>query len=149
MDEACRIRAASSADIGAVAAIEAGAFSDPWSPAAFRTYLDHLFLVADADGAVLGYLVAWASGSEAEILNLAVRPTARRRGVGRILLWDALGRLAAAGVSSVFLEVRPSNVAARALYAGAGFREVGIRRGYYRAPPEDALVLRRDGGGAA
>lgn len=146
MDAACRIRAASSADLGAVAAIEAAAFPDPWSPAAFRAHLDDLFLVAEADGAVIGYLIAWAAKPEAEVLNLAVTSTARRRGAGRALLQEALTRLAATGVSSVYLEVRRSNAAARALYAAAGFREAAVRRGYYQAPREDALVLRRDGG---
>jgi ribosomal-protein-alanine N-acetyltransferase len=146
MDAACRIRAASSADLGAVAAIEAAAFPDPWSPAAFRAHLDDLFLVAEADGAVIGYLIAWSAGPEAEILNLAITSAARRRGTGRALLQEALTLLAAEGVSSVYLEVRRSNAAARALYAAAGFREAAVRRGYYQAPREDALVLRRDGG---
>jgi ribosomal-protein-alanine N-acetyltransferase len=149
MVEACRIRPASSADLAAVAAIEAAAFSDPWSVAAFRAHLSHLFLVAEAGGAVIGYLVAWTAGSEAEILNIAVQAAARRRGAGRALLQEALGRLTAAGVSAVFLEVRRSNAAGRALYAAAGFREIGVRRGYYQAPLEDAVVLRRDGTGRA
>jgi ribosomal-protein-alanine N-acetyltransferase len=146
MDAACRIRAASSADLGAVAAIEAAAFPDPWSPAAFRAYLDDLFLVAEADGGVIGYLIAWSAGPDAEILNLAITSAARRRGTGRALLHEALTLLAADGVSSVYLEVRRSNAAARALYTSAGFREAAVRRGYYQAPREDALVLRRDGG---
>jgi len=146
MDAACRIRAASSADLAAVAAIEASAFSDPWSLGAFRAHLDDLFLVAEADGAVIGYLIAWSAEPEAEILNLAVESTARRRGTGRALLREALTRLTTAGVSSVYLEVRRSNVAARAMYAAAGFREAAVRRAYYRAPREDALILVRDGG---
>jgi ribosomal-protein-alanine N-acetyltransferase len=146
MDAACRIRAASSADLGAVAAIEAAAFPDPWSPAAFRAHLDDVFLVAEAGGTVIGYLIAWSAGPEAEILNLAVTSAARQRGTGRALLQEALTLLAAEGVSSVYLEVRRSNAAARALYAAAGFREAAVRRGYYQAPREDALVLRRDGG---
>lgn len=143
MDDVCRIRTASSADVRAVAAIEATAFSDPWSVGAFRTHLADLFLVAEAGAAVIGYLVARTAGPEGEILNVAVRPTARRCGAGRALIQEALGRLTATGVSSVFLEVRPSNAAARALYEAVGFHTVGVRRGYYHAPPEDALVLRR------
>jgi ribosomal-protein-alanine N-acetyltransferase len=149
MDAAFRIRAASSADLAAVAAIEAAAFGDPWSLANFRAHLSDLFLVAVADGAVIGYLVAWSVGPEGEILNVAVASTARRRGAAQALLGEALTRLGAVGVSSVYLEVRRSNVAARALYASAGFHEAAVRRGYYRSPREDALVLRRDGGGPA
>ena len=144
MDAACRIRAASSADLAAVAAIERTAFADPWSLANFRAHVDDLFLVAESDGEVAGYLVAWAVGPEAEILNVAVAPGARRRGTGRALLAESLARLGAAGVWSVYLEVRRSNSAARALYASAGFHELAVRRDYYRAPREDALVLRRD-----
>jgi len=146
MDEACRIRAASSADLTAVSAIEAVAFPDPWSLAAFRAHLDHLFLVAETDGGVIGYLVAWIAAPEAEILNVAVAPGARGRGTGRALLAEGLRRLDAAGVTAVYLEVRPSNTAARALYQSAGFHEIAVRRGYYREPHEDALVLRRDRG---
>jgi ribosomal-protein-alanine N-acetyltransferase len=144
MDAACRIRAASSADLAAVAAIEAAAFADPWSLGNFRAHLRDLFLTAEADGEVIGYLVAWSVGAEGEILNLAVARAAQRRGIGRALLDEALTRLGAAGVSSVYLEVRPSNAAARALYASRGFREAAVRRHYYRSPREDALVLRRD-----
>lgn len=146
MDAPCRIRAASSADLGAVARIEATAFPDPWSAEQFRSHLGDLFLVAVADGEVIGYLVAWSVGVEAEILNVAVAPDVRRRGSAKALLVDALATLGRAGVTSVFLEVRPSNTAARQLYTSAGFREITRRRGYYDTPREDALVMRRDGG---
>lgn len=145
MDAPCRIRAANSADLGAVARIEAAAFPDPWSAEQFRAHLGDVFLVAVAAEAVLGYLVAWMAGPEAEILNVAVAADVRRQGSARALLTEALATLGRAGVTSVFLEVRPSNAAARRLYAAAGFREVGRRRGYYATPREDALVLRRDG----
>ncbi|MDH5199194.1 MAG: ribosomal protein S18-alanine N-acetyltransferase, partial [Gemmatimonadota bacterium] len=145
MDAPCRIQAASSADLGAVARIEATAFPDPWSAEQFGSHLGDLFLVAVAAGEVIGYLVAWSVGVEAEILNVAVAPDVRRRGTARTLLTEALAKLGQAGVTSVFLEVRPSNVAARHLYASVGFREVARRRGYYATPREDALVLRREG----
>lgn len=145
MDAPCRIRAANSADLGAVARIEAAAFPDPWSAEQFRAHLGDVFLVAVAAEAVIGYLVAWMAGPEAEILNVAVAADVRRQGSARALLTEALATLGRGGVTSVFLEVRPSNAAARRLYASAGFREVGRRRGYYATPREDALVLRRDG----
>ena len=149
MDDACRIRAASTADLAAVAAIEATAFPDPWSLGAFRAHLDDLFLVAETGNGVIGYVIAWSAGTEAEILNVAVQSAARRQGAGRALLREALDRLTAAGAAAVYLEVRRSNAAALALYRAAGFREVAVRRGYYQAPREDALVLRRDQGAPA
>jgi ribosomal-protein-alanine N-acetyltransferase len=139
----CRIRAASSADLAAVAEIERASFPDPWSIAAFGTRLEDVFLVADGETGLVGYAVAWCLAPEAEILNLAVAPRRRQRGTGRALLDAVLAALAAGGARHVFLEVRESNRAARRLYAGAGFGEVGRRRGYYEHPREDALVLAR------
>ncbi len=119
------------------------AFADPWSPRDFADALGHVpFLVAIEDGRPVGYLLARLAADEGEILNLGVAPDARRRGVGRALVREGLAALAARGASQVFLEVRESNTAARALYAEFGFGEVGRRRGYYRRPVEDAVVLR-------
>lgn len=91
-----------------------------------------------------GYVVALDAADEGEILNLAVAPAGRRRGLGRALVEEILEVLAGRGVRSVYLEVRESNAPARALYAAHGFREVGRRSHYYRRPVEDAIVLRRD-----
>jgi len=98
--------------------------------------------VAIEDGRAVGYVLARQAADEAEILNLGVAPAARRRGIGRALVREGLAALAARGAEQVFLEVRESNAAARALYAEFGFAEVGRRRGYYRRPTEDAIVLR-------
>jgi|SRR5579859_1366222 len=120
------------------------AFADPWSPRDFADALGaHVpFLVAVDDGRVAGYVLARQAADEAEILNLGVAPAARRRGIGRALVRAGLAALAARGAVQVFLEVRESNAAARALYAEFGFAEAGRRRGYYRRPIEDAIVLR-------
>ncbi|HXH63250.1 MAG TPA: ribosomal protein S18-alanine N-acetyltransferase [Gemmatimonadales bacterium] len=125
-------------------AIETAAFADPWSRRDFADALGaHVpFLVAIEDGRAVGYVLARQAADEAEILNLGVAPTARRRGIGRALVREGLAALAARGAEQVFLEVRESNAAARALYAEFGFAEVGRRRGYYRRPTEDAIVLR-------
>ena len=142
-------------DLGAVVAIESASFSDPWSVAAFESSLalPHFrFLVATrSDGparaggeTIDGYVLAMALGPEGEIADIAVSVGSRGRGIGGVLLDAGLGALVAAGVGSVFLEVRESNGAARRLYASRGFIEQGRRRGYYRQPPEDALVLRRE-----
>jgi ribosomal-protein-alanine N-acetyltransferase len=144
MAASCRIRAATSADLAAVAEIERASFPDPWSLDAFRAHLDDVFLVAEAGHGITGYAVAWCLGPEAEILNVAVAPARRGEGTGRVLLDTVLAAIVRAGARRVFLEVRVSNAAACALYAGAGFREVGRRRGYYDHPQEDGLILARD-----
>lgn len=77
-----------------------------------------------------------------DIVNLAVAPHSRRRGLGRALLRSVLDHAAGAGVESVFLEVRESHTGARRLYEGAGFRESQRRRGFYLDPVEDAILMR-------
>jgi ribosomal-protein-alanine acetyltransferase len=90
----------------------------------------------------LAGVVAWReAGEEAEILNLAVAQAWRRKGIGRELMSTALKEAAEKGVQEVFLEVRESNVAARAFYMKLRFTETGRRRGYYRNPVEDALLF--------
>lgn len=144
----CRLRPASSADLAALAELERGAFADPWTPAQLTEamgWLGALALVAeDDDGDVVGHLIGRVVVDEAEILTVAVSQGARRRGVGRALLDEAMRRMAAKGARTIWLEVRPSNAAALALYGVLGFRAAGRRREYYREPVEDALVLRRD-----
>jgi ribosomal-protein-alanine N-acetyltransferase len=149
------IRPAVEADVAAMVAIERASFSDPWTAAAIASTLryDHMrVLVAedrgelggDGAGRPLGYVVAMIAGPEAEIADLAVSPDARRRGIGRALIDRLLADLEAEDVVAVFLEVRESNHAARALYESRAFRGIGRRRGYYRLPVEDALLLKRE-----
>ena len=107
------------------------------------------FLIAEAGGLVCGYVVAWFVLDEGEIGNLAVHAEVRRQGVGAQLLDGAIAAVRTARVEALYLEVRDSNAAARALYASRGFVEVGRRREYYRRPKEDALVLRLELAGAA
>ncbi len=138
------LRPAVAADVTAIAGIERTAFSDPWSAAGFRSLLDApatRFTVAELDGRVAGYSVVIQAGDEAELANIAVDESARRRGVGRVLLTAALAEAARSGVQAMYLEVRASNVAAQALYEALGFTPAGRRRGYYQRPDEDALVL--------
>ena len=97
---------------------------------------------SETDG-IAGYVVAWFAADEGEIANLAVREPTRRRGIGAALLDAALVEAGRRGAVNMYLEVRESNEAARALYASRGFEEVGRRRGYYHRPVEDAVVLRR------
>ena len=106
-------------------------------------------LVAERPRGVQGYLIGRIVADEAEILNLAVAPEERRRGIGAALLRDGLALCSERRVKSVFLEVRESNDRARALYSAHGFRPIGQRAGYYRNPPEAAVILRRTLGGVA
>ena len=145
MDARYRIRPASLADVPSLAELERVCFSDPWTAAGIRETIQYetarAFVAEDQDR-IVGYVMARISGEEGEILDLAVRPELRRRGIGRRLLlsvWNALG---SEGVRELYLEVRESNRAAIELYRGHGFRPVGLRPHYYRNPAEDAIVLR-------
>ena len=139
--------AATQADVPAIAEIERASFSDPWSEPTFRDLvrLRHaIFLVATEGlpGSVCGYVIAAAVADEAEVLNLAVAPQSRRRGLGGKLLDAGLVMIRDRGAREVFLEVRESNAAAIALYTSRGFSALTRRAKYYRNPVEDALVLR-------
>lgn len=144
-----RIQRAAREQMAAVAAIERASFSDPWPEHAFREALvrERTFFATACDdgggGRVLGYVIAWFVLDEGEIGNVAVAPEARGAGIGAALLDAAIAEARAQRVGVLHLEVRESNAVARALYAARGFEEVGRRRGYYRRPPEDAILLRR------
>lgn len=143
------VRQARPGDVDDVAAIERRAFSDPWSAGSFRALfgnpLVHFAVAEDTiTGRILGYVVAWFVVDEAEIANLAVSDDVRRGGIGARLLDHALDTAATRKARVVFLEVRESNAAARALYASRQFAVAGHRSKYYRKPVEDALVLRRE-----
>jgi [ribosomal protein S18]-alanine N-acetyltransferase len=134
------------------AAIHAAAFAHPWSSAEFEALLSSKATVGAAaiDAAsdeLRGFAISRIAADEAEILTIAVHSAARNRGVGRALMTDVASRLAALQAQSLFLDVERANLAAIALYARMGFREVGQRRDYYRKPDGSAataLVLRKD-----
>ncbi|MGY6703265.1 ribosomal protein S18-alanine N-acetyltransferase [Roseinatronobacter sp.] len=138
-------------DAAALAALHARAFTRPapWSCSEFQTYLDDPACFVEccdtADGTLAGFALFRVVADEAEILTLAVAPNLRRKGIARRVLHDALQRLQGRA-KWCFLEVASSNAAARALYEQAGFTQVGLRKGYYRAAQSgaavDALVLR-------
>jgi ribosomal-protein-alanine N-acetyltransferase len=145
MDAHFPIRPASFADASAMAGIERRCFSDPWPLEGFREVLGMPGTVAlvmtDKDEPIAYFLAREILGT-AEVLNLAVVPEYRGRGLGGGLLDAGLAAVRSRGGSEVFLEVRASNEVAQGLYARRGFRTEGRRRGYYRRPDEDALVLR-------
>lgn len=104
---------------------------------------DRVLLVAECDGKCFGYVGAYSVCGETDILTVAVDPSVRRMGIGRKLL-DALVDALDPDNDAVFLEVRESNDAARALYVSLGFVEVGRRRGYYKFPTEDAIMYKKE-----
>ncbi len=145
MDAPFRIRSAAVADAAALVAIERRCFSDPWTEPSFREALGSEWtfgLVAETGRGVGGYMIGREAAGSGEVLNLAVAPEFRRRGIGGALLEAGLVAFRRRRASEVFLEVRESNHSAQSLYLARGFRAVGQRAAYYRNPPEDALVLR-------
>ena len=130
-----------------MAALHAEAFEDGWSAGAFEDLLrmpGARGTIALELGEPVAFLLTRAAADEAEIITIGTRAGAQRRGVARRLLAHGLAELAAQRLRHVFLEVAASNVAARNLYAGQGFREAGRRKGYYRRKDgaEDAVVMR-------
>ena len=124
-------------DLGAIIAIQAASFqAAQWDPVG---YLNFDLLVATYGIQVVGFLVGRTlAEGEHELLNLAVAPDHRRRGVGRSLICAYLE----ASKGTIFLEVRPSNLPARSFYKSLGFDEVTLRPGYYENPSEPAIVMK-------
>ena len=145
MDAPYRIRPAVPADAKALLAIERRTFTDPWTEASFQEALMSAWtfvLVAETGRGTVGYLIGREVAGTGEVLNLAVAPEFRRRGIAGALLEAGLAAFRRRKVDEVFLEVRESMGSAQALYLSRGFRAVGQRAAYYRNPKEDALVLR-------
>lgn len=135
------------AHVAAVAALEQVCFSDPWSEQSVRSELNNplsLWLTALDGDTVAGYVGSQTVLDEADIMNVAVAPEYRRRGIARQLLDRLRDLLAAQGVRSLTLEVRASNEPAIALYESLGYVQVGRRPNYYFKPREDALILRKE-----
>jgi [ribosomal protein S18]-alanine N-acetyltransferase len=131
-------------DLDEVLAIESVIYTHPWSRGNFS---DSLSAGYDCrtwrlDGELIGYFILMAAAGEAHLLNLSIAARHQRSGHGRALLREALDLARRRGARSVFLEVRPSNLGAQALYTRVGFRRIAVRRGYYPAHSgrEDALV---------
>lgn len=132
-------------DLVAVSDIERRSYDFPWSHGVFRDCLlaGYTCIVLEREGQVVGYAILSVAAGEAHVLNLCVDPDFRGLGYGDRLLDEILLRARNASVREVFLEVRPSNVNALALYRKKGFRQVASRRAYYQAKDgrEDAAVL--------
>lgn len=130
-----------------VARLETLCFSDPWSENSVFSELNNplsLWLVATEGPLVVGYIGSQSVEGEADMMNVAVDPLWRRKGIARQLVTELVDRLAENGVHSLSLEVRVSNDGAVCLYEKMGFETVGRRPNYYRHPKEDAFILRKD-----
>ena len=137
-------------DLDAVEPIERASYPTPWSRGMFVTELSKpssrsLAAVADETGELVGYLILSRYVDAWHVMNVAVAPAHRRRGVASALLGSLLAESDPDAQRGYTLEVRVSNVAAIALYERFGFRSSGVRRGYYTDNREDAIIMWRDG----
>lgn len=133
--------------VTAVAELEKQCFSDPWSEKSIASELENelsTWLVCLEDGKTVGYVGSQTVLGETDMMNVAVHPNFRNRGIARGLIVELINVLSSQGSHSLTLEVRASNTPARNLYQTLGFREVGCRKNYYRNPKEDGLILRKE-----
>ena len=134
------------ADIETVTALEAEIFPDAWPRSAFEDIIDEdtwSALVAERGGEIIGYGCYLVVLDEAHLANIAVMPSYRRKSVAKHILNHILGDIKQKHCRIILLEVRVSNDGARAFYERFGFEELYRRKGYYRDPVEDALVMAR------
>lgn len=137
-------------DLGGLIAVEEASFLNPWTREMYVAELQnpnvsYLFVAKDPEGHVVGFCGFWRVLDELHINNLAVLPECRRQGIASKILARVFDEGRRVGAGRATLEVRRSNEIARRLYERFGFTVAGVRRGYYRHPDEDALVLWREG----
>ena len=133
--------------VAQVAALEKLCFSDPWSEKSVASELTNklsLWLVAVENDTVVGYVGSQTVMGETDMMNVAVHPDFRKRGIATALIVGLVEELRKQGSHCLTLEVRASNAPAISVYSALEFREVGRRRNYYRNPREDALILRKE-----
>ena len=142
-----RIANMTSDHVAQVAALEAICFADPWSEKSVASELTNplaLWLVALEGDRVAGYVGSQSVMGESDMMNVAVHPDYRRRGIAEQLCLGLVEALKEKGNHCLTLEVRASNEPAKALYEKLGFVQVGLRKNYYRNPREDACILRKE-----
>ncbi len=135
-----------SCHISQIAALEKLCFNDPWPEAAIASELNNplsVWLVALEGDTVVGYVGSQTAGDETDMMNIAVHPDHRRRGIAQALVELLIPELEKRGSRCLALEVRVSNAPAIALYEKMGFAQEGLRKNYYRNPKEDAYILRK------
>ena len=143
-DSNVKVRRMQLTDTDAVSALEAAIFSQPWTKKGFEDALNMqntIFLAAENEGKIAGYIGMYLSLDEGEITNVAVAPDTRRRGIGNELISQAKERAFKKGITRIILEVRVSNENAIHLYEKNGFKICGTRKGFYDFPKEDAYIM--------
>lgn len=141
-----KIERMTSAHVGQIAALEGLCFPDPWSEKSVASELENdlsLWLVATEGDRVIGYVGSQTVLGQTDMMNVAVHPDYRRRGIAEGLILALVAELKARDSHSLTLEVRFSNTPAQALYEKLGFTQVGLRKNYYRNPKEDACILQK------
>ncbi|MBI4887191.1 MAG: ribosomal protein S18-alanine N-acetyltransferase [Acidobacteria bacterium] len=136
-------------DLEGVLEVESESFTNPWTREMYDWELQnrsmcHILLVRTDQERVAGFCAFWLVFDEIHINNIALRPERRGQGIGTSLLRQVFAEGRRLGARRATLEVRASNEGARRLYERLGFRVAGVRRHYYTAPVEDALILWRD-----
>ena len=141
-----KIEIANIDEIDDILQIEHGSFTDPWSKSSFEEAINSdnitVYSVTDDNGNMVGFSCLLMIDYEAEILNIAVDRNSRNQGIGTLLATHMINICRSNGVEDIFLEVRESNVSARALYVKLGFAEIGKRKKYYSNPTEDAILMK-------
>ena len=132
--------------VSQIAQLEQLCFRDPWSEKSIASELNNplaYWLAAVEEDGVVGYIGSQTVMDESDMMNVAVHPDHRRKGIAEVLVNALCDALQARGSISLALEVRASNAPAIALYEKMGFSQVGLRKNYYRNPKEDALILKK------
>ena len=133
--------------VAQVAELEKLCFADPWSEKSIASELGNIWsywLVALDGERVVGYIGSQSSADETDVMNVAVHPDYRRRGIAESLFECLIRELKNRGSHALMLEVRDSNEPAIALYEKLGFQQVGLRKNYYHNPKEHARILRKE-----
>ena len=133
--------------VAQVAVLEKMCFSDPWSENSVASELNNplsLWLVAEENQTVCGYIGSQTVLDETDMMNIAVHPECRRRGIAAALIAELVHQLRERGSHILRLEVRESNAPAIALYEAMGFTRLGLRKNYYRNPKENGLILGKE-----
>ena len=148
LDNLPRYRCMTTEDLDSVITIENEIYPHPWTRGNFGDSLStgyHCWIM-ELGGEIVGYGVMMIAAGEAHLLNLSIAAESQRRGLGRELLKFLIELARDYFVRKIYLEVRPSNLAGRRLYAGAGFAEIAMRHGYYPAQRgrEDAVIMELD-----
>ena len=141
-----RIEKLNASHVHAVAELEKLCFQDPWSEKSVSSELTNklaLWLVALEEDTVVGYIGSQTVLNESDMMNVAVHPDHRRKGIGETLVCALAAELSKMGSVCLTLEVRVSNEPAKQMYEKLGFLQIGRRPNYYRNPKEDALILRK------